>query len=171
MLNLVPILKRSLVVTGNRLCARNSWLKPTFIAALRWQWTTTSCDEHNERMIEQLDRFNRDIHYDLSSLASMLKKHTGLRGGDFFPRVVFTDVAHDNRYSHWNEVGRSWSAEGVKLLSFRLYESPINQNKMAIVFETASGVFGKAYWDFEQLELISEEQFSERFELIEIPQA
>lgn len=164
MLNLVPVAKNSLVATGNRVC-RSGWLKPTFIAALKWQWSSSSCKAHNERMNSQLDSFNWDLHCDLSSLASMLLQQTGLLGGDFFARVVFTDAAHDNHYKYWNVIGSSAGADGNKILSYRLYESPTNPNKMAIVFETTTGMYGKAYWDFDKLEIFSEEMFSERCDL------
>ncbi|TBM39653.1 MULTISPECIES: hypothetical protein [Vibrio] len=160
LLNLVPIAKSSLIATKSRAC-RGGWLKPTFIAALKWQWASSNCKTHSEQLNKQLDDFNWSIHCDLYSLSSMLKQHVGLEGRDFYSRVVFTDRPQDSHYKYWHIIGSSCATGKDKLLSFRLYESPTNPNKMAIVFETVNGLFGKAAWDFDKLEIFSEEMFSE----------
>ncbi|MDW2323208.1 hypothetical protein R7127_23360 [Vibrio sp. 1159] len=160
MLNLVPIAKCSLVNTKHRVC-RGGWLKPTFIAALKWQWTSSNCKTHSEQLNQQLDNFNWSVHCDLYSLSSMLKQHVGLEGRDFYSRIVFTEKPHDNHYKYWKVIGKSCATGRDELLSFRLYESPTNPEKMAVVFETVTGLFGKAVWDFDKLEIFSEEIFSE----------
>lgn len=156
MLNLQPVMKGSLVATGNRTC-RKGWLKPTLVDSFNSLWANSSCSQHNRQMSDQIDKFNWELHCELSSVASMLKSRTGLLAGDFFARIVYTDTPHDRHYKLWNVLEDSSGAAGHNVLSVRLYQSPTNPAKMAVVFETTLGLVGKAYWDFDQLEVFSEE--------------
>ncbi|MDH1472583.1 hypothetical protein [Shewanella sp. GD03713] len=156
MLNLHSVMKRSLVATGNRTCHKG-WLKPTLVNTFYSLFADSSCSNHNRTMANQIDSFNWELHSELSSVASLLKSRTGLLAGDFFARVVFTATPHDSHYSYWSVLENSSGAAGYKVLSVRLYQNPRSMSKMAVVFETTLGLIGKAFWDFELLEVFSEE--------------
>ncbi|HFI9381186.1 TPA: hypothetical protein ACGSTL_001341 [Vibrio parahaemolyticus] len=149
-------MKSSLVATGNRTCLKG-WLKPALVDSFNSLWASSTCSQHNRKIADQIDSFNWELHCELSSVASMLKTRTGLLAGDFFARIVYTEMPHDSHYRYWNVLENSTGAAGHNVLSVRLYQSPTNPTKMAVVFETTLGLVGKASWDFDQLEVFSEE--------------
>lgn len=161
MLNLVPVMKSSLVATGNRTCQRG-WVKPFFVASLIWQWATTPNEEHNKRMQSQIDTFSWDLHCDLTALNSLVSVVTGYNlGNNLYSRIVFTATLRDKRYQYWNLISSSKGRGDCNVLNHRLYENPNDPDKFALVFETSSGLFGVAKWDMAQLEIFSEEDFSD----------
>ena len=160
MLNVVPVFQNSLLNTASKVCQRG-WLKEQFVTSFKSLWLNSSCDKHEQDMNDQIDKFNYALHVDLTSVASMLQIETGLLVGYFFSRVQFTRQLKDSHYQSWTLVGESAGREGHSVVSFRLYECPYNPEKLAVVFETTVGLFGYAEWDYDLLEVWSEEQQSE----------
>ena len=105
--SLVPVMKSSLVATGNRTC-RRGWLKDSFLFSLLWQMADTPNEDHNEKMRTQIEGFSFDMHCNLRSLHDIVDIVTGYKlGNHFYSRVVFTDKAMDKRYRFWNCISSS----------------------------------------------------------------
>ena len=160
MLNVVPVFQNSLVNTASKVCQRG-WLKEQFVDSFKSLWLTSSCAQHEQSLNDQIDKFNYDLHVDLSSIASMLQIEAGLLGGYFFSRVQFTRKLKDSLYKSWTLICQSAGNEGHSVVAFRLYECPYNPEKLAVVFETTVGLVGFAEWNYDLLEVWSEEQQSE----------
>lgn len=160
MLNVVPVFQNSLVNTASKVCQRG-WLKEQFVDSFKSLWLTSSCSQHESKLNTQIDNFNYALHVDLTSIASMLQKETGLLGGYFFSRIQFTRKLKDSHYQSWTLISQSAGKEGHSVVAYRLYECSYNPEKLAVVFETTVGLIGFAEWNFDLLEIWSEEQQSE----------
>lgn len=156
MINITPIIKSSLTATATRLF-RKGWLKQSFTDAFLALWTNNQSLKQNELIAKQFDDFNWDLHCELSSIASMLKLRTGLLAGDFFARIVFTKTLTTVDPYKWDLLEQVSCLDEYIGMTVKLYQSQIAPEKMTVVFITGAGVSGKAYWDFEKLEVFSEE--------------
>lgn len=161
MLNVIPILRNSLENTESKVCYRG-WVKEQFIDSFKSLWATSSCKQHEQDMNVQIDKFNYELHVDLASIASMLQSEVGLIGSYFFNRVKFAQKDNHLLYHSWTLIGQSYSPVDCSIVDYQLYECPYNPEIMAVVFKTTVGLIGFAEWNYDYLEIWSEELHSEK---------